>query len=110
MITLQTYITSISARRDGSIRFSAETPELSKDEKAIFFELQGVVCETAMQPTEDKLPDIEVDKELNQKTPGQRLRAVLYVLWEQKGKQTEFETFYKEKMEKIIEQIKQKLE
>ena len=45
------------------------------------------------------------------KTPGQRLRAVLFRLWEQNSSTTkgDFETFYKSRMERLITQIKEKL-
>lgn len=48
--------------------------------------------------------------ERGQKTPSQRLRAVLFVLWEQKGKDGDFESYYRSKMETIIESLKGKLE
>ena len=55
------------------------------------------------------LPEIEKLPEEN-KTPSQRLRGVLYVLCEQKGRPTEtFETYYRMHYEKIIEQYKEKL-
>jgi hypothetical protein len=50
-----------------------------------------------------------VDIELEGKTQSQRLRNVLYILWQQTNKGEDFKTFYKDKTEKIIEQIKNKL-
>jgi len=50
-----------------------------------------------------------VDIELEGKTQSQRLRNVLYVLWQQTNNGEDFKTFYKDKTEKIIEQIKNKL-
>lgn len=47
--------------------------------------------------------------EFETKTPSQRLRGVLYVLWEQTGKSGDFETFYRQKMEGLINLIKNKL-
>jgi hypothetical protein len=52
----------------------------------------------------------EVKGEFDRKTPGQRLRATIYVWWQQAGEQGDFETFYLHKMEKIIEGVKSKLE
>ncbi len=43
------------------------------------------------------------------KTPSQRLRASLYVLWEQRGSKGDFEEFYEDQMEKFIKRIKQEL-
>ena len=47
--------------------------------------------------------------ETGSKTPSQRLRGVLFVLWEQQGKEGDFEQYYKSKMEKLINIIKDKL-
>ena len=44
------------------------------------------------------------------KTPSKRLRATLYVLWQQTGEQGDFEVFYREKMEKLIDFVKNKLD
>ncbi len=54
---------------------------------------------------------IPLDKDAPKgKTASQRLRAAIYVLWDQQGKQGEFATFYTSKMEKIIDFVKDKLE
>jgi CRISPR/Cas system CMR-associated protein Cmr1 (group 7 of RAMP superfamily) len=50
-----------------------------------------------------------VDIELEGKSQSQRLRNVLYILWQQTNHGEDFKTFYKDKTEKIIEQIKNKL-
>ena len=61
-----------------------------------------------------------IDMEFETKTPAQRMRAVMYRLWEQQSpKQTnengdleyvEFELFYKRKMNEIINHLKSKLD
>lgn len=44
------------------------------------------------------------------KTPGQRLRNTIFVLWEQRGKPTStFEEYYRSKMETIINKVKDQL-
>lgn len=43
------------------------------------------------------------------KSPAQRMRGVLYRLWEQKGGQGDFETWYRVRMSAIIDQLKEKL-
>lgn len=51
------------------------------------------------------------DAEDKEKKPSKRLRAVLYVYHQQhNGKKEEFEAFYKQQMEKIIDQIKNQLD
>lgn len=53
------------------------------------------------------LPRLEWDKD--EKTPGQRLRAALYVYWEQKKPTETFAQFYEQTMEKYINAVKEKL-
>jgi meiotically up-regulated gene 157 (Mug157) protein len=38
------------------------------------------------------------------------LRAVLFILWRQAGEQDNFETYYNQTMEKLIELYKSKIE
>lgn len=45
-----------------------------------------------------------------EKSSAQRLRAVLYRLWEKRGRNGEFEKYYQTSMEKFINRIKKELE
>jgi hypothetical protein len=60
-------------------------------------------------------------KEFGQKTPSQRLRSVMYILWEQNApkqlnpdtgdlENVEFDLFYKRELNKIIDHYKTKLD
>lgn len=62
--------------------------------------------ESEILQTIGSLPALEHCKDL--KSPSQRLRATLYVYFTQKG-EGDFETFYKQTMESIINQFKEKL-
>lgn len=53
------------------------------------------------------LPELQQDK--GEKTKAQRLRNVLYVLWESEGKPGTSEEFYNIKMEQFIDFVKEKL-
>jgi hypothetical protein len=57
------------------------------------------------------LPE-KYDLEAGEKTPSQRLRSVLFVFWNQKRKDkgVDFDSFYKDQMEKFINSVKDKLE
>lgn len=44
-----------------------------------------------------------------EKTASQRLRAVLYIFWEQNKPTEDFEVFYQQKMDEIITHFKTKL-
>lgn len=108
-IQVNTIITGIRAKVDGSLGITLSTPELTADEKVAFMQLQNINCKTLIEPLEEKADLIEVKGETETRTSSQRLRAVIYVLWEQGGKTGEFEMFYKQKMEQIIDWIKAKL-
>ena len=100
-------ITSIRAKVDGSLSFTATTPELTAEEKVEVMKLQNVNLYCMLRPTDlVNAPSIKVDKEINQKTPSARLRNTLYVYWTQYNTGQDFEEFYKAEMERIIEGYK----
>ena len=60
----------------------------------------------------DPIQDIEIPNKptgIEGKTPSQRMRAVIFILWKQNGEKGNFEDYYAEYMEKFIDHIKQKL-
>ena len=110
-ISTPAIITSIRAKVDRSLSFSATTPELTNEEKVLFMELQGINTTMTIEPLDEQnVPEVKIKGDLEQKTPSQRLRAVLFVLWEQEGRKGEFEDMYKNNMEKFINLIKAKLD
>jgi hypothetical protein len=109
-IQVNTIITGIRSKVDGSLGLSMVTPELTPEEKAEFMRLQGTNLITVLTPLDMKdAPKYKVDKELEQKTPSNRLRSVLYVLYEQDGARGEFDEFYKSHMEGFIDSVKEQL-
>ena len=110
-LTCHVQITGVRAKVDGSLGVSLATPELSASEKALFMEWMNRDATMLLQVDTAAVGDVkEVKGEFDRKTPGQRLRATIYVWWQQAGEQGDFETFYLHKMEKIIEGVKSKLE
>jgi len=109
-IETQGIITGVRSKVDGSLGLTMATPELTSEEKAAVMDLQGhnLIC-TFVPLDEKNAPKLKVDKELETKTPSNRLRNVMYVLWEQEGAKGEFDDFYKRQMEKVIEVFKGKL-
>ena len=108
-INTRLIITSLRAKVDGSIGISASTPELSKAEKSEFFDLQNVELEASLKPLGFKVEQVKVEKGLDGKSPSQRLRAVLFVYWKQQGEEGDFEVFYRQKMDNLINMVKEKL-
>ena len=117
-VLLPVIVDGLATRKDGSVSIKLETQELAPTQAAGLFDLRGKVayCYLSVRDVDANAKKIidSLDPELKGKTPGQRLRGVLYRYWEQnKGtnpsiNQT-FEDFYKSRMESFIEGIKQEL-
>ena len=107
-------LTKIETRVDGSIKVSLETQELTGEDMAALFayrQLVGYVTFTPNPESNIEVPEINADTDMG-KSPSERLRSVLYVAYEQSGKKKydTFTQFYTVYMEKIINQVKDKLE
>jgi hypothetical protein len=107
-IVIDSIITGIRSKVDGSIGMNISTPSLSPKEKTLFFELQGVNLLLEITPKDEReAPEIKIDKEAEQKTPSQRLRGSLFRVWETMTDQsTPFEQYYLTRMSQIIESVK----
>lgn len=55
-----------------------------------------------------KLPEITVEK--GRKSQAERIRGVIWRIWEKNGKMGDSEAFYNSKTEQIIEHLKKQLE
>lgn len=105
-------IGGISARsKKNGIKFSVSTPELTSDQTANFFDLQDLVCDVLIQPKDEEFPLItEIKSEVDKKTPSQRLRGVLFVLFSQKAEgHATFASYYESKMNGFIDHLKEKI-
>lgn len=102
-------ITSIRSKTDRSISYTVSSPELSSQEKSLFFELQNLNVNITIEPLGEEAPIQKIDKEVNQKSPSQRLYAVFFLLWKQNKPEEDFETYYRNQMEIIIDHFKEKL-
>lgn len=110
-IQTQAVISSIRSKVDKSLGLTVHTPELSVTERAMFMDLQGLNVDLLIQPEKADESGVEkIDGEIRTKTQSQRLRGVLYILWQQNGSEGEFEDFYRTQTEKIIEHFKNKLD
>ncbi len=97
--------------QDGCMSLRFHTKECSVEEKVKISEFVSSAGWLLFAANEIKDADIpnENAPEDEWKTPSQRLRRVLYVVWKQK-KEGEFNSFYVKKMEEIIEHFKGKLD
>src|SRR4030042_1476012 len=102
------------ATAGASLRIIFDTQEnLSPDAKGVLFSYYdklGWLCFAVRQIENDDLLQLPVLKIEEKYTPAQRMRNVMYRIWEQDdhGKNT-FDEFYLWYMEKMIEKLKEKL-
>jgi hypothetical protein len=112
----QIILTSFTSRADGSVGFRGVTPELSSLEKCALFDLQNKNCRALFEPTDYSTDGkIEIKNPLGTKSPSERLRGVLFVLYKQlcssgKLKDKTYDTFYVEQLESVINSYKEQLE
>jgi hypothetical protein len=113
-ITLPVVFVKPVFKVDRSVKLEFETRELSGLEVAILTDArqtEGWLVYSAKDDIkETDVPDEKPDAMLGQKTQAQRLRGVIYRLWEQSGKKGDSESYYKSIMESLIEQLKERLE
>lgn len=104
----------IKTMSDKGVRVMIDTMELNPIQLADLFSFKGksgwfIFTKSPEKATEIEIPEWKEEFK-GEKSPSQRLRAVVYRLWEQSGKTTDFEVFYRSKMELIIEKFKEKIE
>ena len=100
----------------GGVRVVIDTQEITdSNELAKLFRLKkGSVGWFVFKNTEIKgedVPDGDLPQEEGEKkTPSERMRAVLFVYWKEvKGGNGDFNTFYRDTIEKLISAYKEKL-
>jgi hypothetical protein len=97
-----------------TIRLKVDTiKELTAEEEALIMQLRketGWFVFSKQEIEQDDLKDLPAIESIKgKKSQGQRLRGVLYRLWEQGTQVQTPEQFYDREMEKIIEHFKGKL-
>ena len=120
-------IDKVSTLADGSLRIYIGTPELSNETMVKVFsriKKPGYVLVSTNSISQDQIDAVEkatANTEFNEKTVSQRLRSVMFKLWEKtQPKQlngdsgemeyVDFELFYRRQMNTIIEHYKTKLD
>jgi hypothetical protein len=116
MIILPAIVESIVSRKDRTWKVSFGTQEMSPDKAAALLTMNQQLCYLAIKPEhfheeeQQLLEELKADQELIGKTPGQRLRAVLYRNWEQNDESfPSFTMYYEHWMEHFIAHMKSKL-
>ncbi len=116
-IILPVVINPPSIRKDGSASIKFDTRELSGEEYMMILGYRNTEGWLLYSPNEITAKDIEElpkDAELDNVSKSKRQKSVLFLLWKQateKGKYTgSFDTYYSEKMEQIIQKLKDQID
>lgn len=109
-------VTKVETMSDGGVRVVVDTQEITDPgELAKLFRLKkgsiGHFLFKAAEITAEDVPDEDAAMEEGEKkSPSQRLRAVLFVYWKDvKGGKGDFNAFYRQCIETLIEKYKEKL-
>lgn len=115
MIILPTIIERIATRKDNTLSIVLATNELAPGKVGEIMSLHNKLSYTAIKPENFTKKELELvdglklDESIG-KSPSQRLRAVIYRSFEQDSEGfRDFESFYINKMESMIEYFKSKL-
>ena len=108
-------ISKVETMADRTLKLRVDTTqELVAEEEAKIMRLRGthgwfVYSDREIQASE--IPDVDIDTEVEEKSPSQRLRNVIWVHWDKNtNKQKTFDVYYREVMDKIINRLKEDLE
>lgn len=105
-------IEKIETLADGSIRLKVGTQELGAEDATELFEQRGKLGWMLFSPntvSEAEVPEESAKEFKTDKTPSQRLRAVLYAAWQQRKPGGDWQDYYERQMGRIIEYVKDKL-
>jgi hypothetical protein len=113
-VLLSAYIENITTRKDRTVKITIGSQELSQGKAGELFTLLNNLAVVYISPKEIDQKEIDqvdkLDPELDGKTQSQRIRNVLYKLFEQDNEGFgDFDAYYKNKTEKYIEHLKSKI-
>jgi hypothetical protein len=109
-------IAKVSTRADQTLSVHFSTQELNAEESARLFGLKGKFLKAFLTDENiisdaviEAVTDAEIHDIRKTKTPSQKLRAILFRLWEQEGKPGSSDDYYKAKMQELIDHFHKKL-
>lgn len=115
IVQFSAQIDGVTAKKDKTLSVKLGTQELQPEDTSKIFELHGKQIWVAVAEIELKQSDLVIPEEIpefdGQKSYSQRLKEILYVLWNEKSdKKKTSDQFYRDYMEKLIGNIKSKLD
>jgi len=111
IIKVPAILEGISTLKDGGLSMRYHTNELNDKDSLIAMSFRGKFGWLLFSEQEDlEAPTDLIRRDTGGKTPSQRLRAVLYIKYQQSGRiDITFEHFYAQEIEKFIDHIKSQL-
>lgn len=114
LLQIPATISSFRTLSDKGLKITIDTQEINAGDGATLLRLKGKIGWFLFKPTKIaeeeaiNIPD-EVKEFKTDKTPSQRLRAVIYKYWQTTSKKEIFDMYYRRHLEKLIDQYKDKL-
>lgn len=114
-IILSAIVENVGTRADGSLKVTLGCQEMSAARAGELMTYNRKLAAVYLSPKESvnqkEIDQVDaVDPVMPAKTPSQRMRNVLFVLWQQASEGfKDFDSFYKYKMEGYINAIKENL-
>jgi len=108
---IEAILDGVTPRKDGGCTLRFVTNEVSKADKVMLMEFYGSFGWLMFSANEHQESDIPKDnaKRDTGQSPSQRLRAVLFVMWQQTGGSGDFEVYYRQQIERFIDRVKENL-
>lgn len=111
-ILLAAIVENVTTRRDNTLKITIGCQEVSQGKAGELFALNGKLAAVYVSPKEsipqkdlDQVDSVDVD--LPGKTQSQRMRSVLFILYEQSNEgYKDFQSYYRAKTEAIINELK----
>lgn len=102
---------SVKDTKDRGARFTVSTPELSNEEFGALRDMSRGNVKFLLSPLDEAPEDmLSVNKKLSIKSPSQRLRDVLFRVFEQQTVETDFEVYYVKWIEAVMDKLKARLD
>jgi hypothetical protein len=99
----------ISFTKDNGLSLGFVTNELSNDEKVLAASYHSKFGWLLFKESQFSDADIPEDDAEEDRTPSQRLRSVLFILWSQRGSKGSFNDFYRNQMQAAVDRVKKLL-
>lgn len=113
-LLIPVYVENITTRKDKSVKITLGTQEISPGNAGELFRLMNTLAVCYFSPkaiNQNEIDQVDkLDPEFGGKSQSQRLRNVLYKLYEQDAEGfKDFNSYYFSKTEKFIEHLKAKI-